>query len=85
VVILWSWTALLSAFVLYPAYTGKGDAIVPLAIAGLCLFLFTVLSPAWRHGNGDSEDAGPQGEAADPAEDAVAESPRDLQPYDPIA
>jgi len=85
VVILWSWTALLSAFVLYPAYTGKGDAIVPLAIAGLCLFLFTVLSPAWRHGNGDSDEAGPRDDASEPAGEPVAEGPRDLQPYDPIA
>ena len=34
VVILWAWTALLSAFVLYPAYTGKGDALVPLGDRG---------------------------------------------------
>ena len=29
VLILWAWTALLSGFVLYPVYTGQGDAVVP--------------------------------------------------------
>ena len=85
VVILWCWTALLSAFVLYPAYTGKGDAIVPLAIAGLCLFLFTVLSPAWHNGEGDPDVAGPQADAAGSPESPDADAARDLQPFDPIA
>lgn len=84
VIILWLWTGLLSAFVLYPAYTGRGDAVVPLAIAGLCLFLFTVLFPAWRRGApeapGSYEDAPTTSPETDTPEDA-----RDLQPYDPIA
>ena len=29
VLILWAWTAILSGLVLYPAYTGRGDAVVP--------------------------------------------------------
>ncbi|HEY7939491.1 MAG TPA: MraY family glycosyltransferase, partial [Acidimicrobiales bacterium] len=41
VVILWLWTGLLSAFVLYPAYTGKGDAIVPILMLALGLLLYT--------------------------------------------
>ena len=45
VVILWTWTALLSAFVLYPTYTGSGDAVVPIGIAALALILFTVFHP----------------------------------------
>ncbi len=45
VLILWGWTFLLSIFVLYPTYTGNGDAIVPIGIAGLALALFTVLRP----------------------------------------
>ena len=48
VVILWLWTALLSAFVLYPTYTGDGDAIVPSGIAALLLALFTLLHPRLR-------------------------------------
>ena len=53
VFILWAWTALLSGFVLYPTYTGSGDAIVPIGIAAILLSLFTVLRPGsrpWRRG-----------------------------------
>jgi UDP-GlcNAc:undecaprenyl-phosphate GlcNAc-1-phosphate transferase len=48
VLILWSWTAILSAFVLYPAYTGEGNGIVPIGIAALGLALYTVLHPQLR-------------------------------------
>ena len=48
VLILWSWTAILSAFVLYPAYTGEGNGVVPLGIVALGLALFTVLHPQLR-------------------------------------
>ncbi len=50
VFILWGWTALLSSFVLWPTYTGEGDAIVPTGIAAVCLLLFTVLHPRLRTG-----------------------------------
>lgn len=55
VLILWLWTALLSAFVLYPTFTGEGDAIVPLGIAALGLALYTVLHPQVRRSRADSE------------------------------
>ena len=45
VFILWTWTALLSGFVLWPTYSGRGDGIVPMGIAGVCLILFTLLHP----------------------------------------
>lgn len=45
VLILWGWTLLLSIFVLYPTYTGNGDAVVPIGIAALALTLYTVLHP----------------------------------------
>ncbi len=48
VAILWAWTALLSGFVLWPTYTGSGDAIVPTGIAAVCLLLFTVFHPRLR-------------------------------------
>lgn len=48
VFILWAWTALLSGFVLWPTYTGEGDALVPMGIAAVCLALFTVLHPRFR-------------------------------------
>jgi len=55
VLILWGWTALLSAFVLYPTYTGEGDAMVPIGIAALALMLFSVLLPRVRRTPGDVE------------------------------
>ena len=71
VLILWGWTALLSGLVLYPTYTGKGDAIVPIGIAALGLALFTVLHPTLRRvrpevdGTAAADDVtGPPGEVA---------------------
>jgi UDP-GlcNAc:undecaprenyl-phosphate GlcNAc-1-phosphate transferase len=56
VLILWAWTALLSGLVLYPTYTGRGDAVVPLGIAGLGLLLYTVFHPGARQArNGDDK------------------------------
>jgi len=48
VLILWLWTALLSAFVLYPTYTGEGDILALMGIAGLALVLYTVFHPGVR-------------------------------------
>ncbi len=48
VVILWLWTALLSALVLYPTFTGSGDAVVPIGIVALALALYTILHPRWK-------------------------------------
>jgi UDP-GlcNAc:undecaprenyl-phosphate GlcNAc-1-phosphate transferase len=48
VFILWTWTALLSALVLYPAYTGRDDAVVPIGIAALALVLYTLFAPGIR-------------------------------------
>ena len=57
VLILWGWTTLLSAFVLYPTYTGEGDAIVPIGIAALALGLFTLLHPRWRGAVSEAQGA----------------------------
>lgn len=48
VFILWTWTALLSGFVLWPIYTGSGDGIVPFGIAAILLSLFTLFHPGLR-------------------------------------
>ena len=48
VLILWGWTALLSFFVLYPTFTGSGDAVVPVVVAALGLMLFTLFHPGRR-------------------------------------
>lgn len=47
VVILWLWTALLSALVLVPTFTdGAGNSIIPFAIPALALVLYAFFSPA---------------------------------------
>ncbi len=48
VLILWAWTALLSAIVLYPTYTGEGDLYVPAAVLAAALMLYTLFGPGWR-------------------------------------
>jgi UDP-GlcNAc:undecaprenyl-phosphate GlcNAc-1-phosphate transferase len=45
VVILWLWTALLSAIALVPAYTNRGNAWVPFAVLGLALLLYVFFFP----------------------------------------
>ncbi len=56
VVILWVWTALLSGFVLYPVYTRKGDAFVPIGVAALGLVLYTYFHPGVRRARGADAD-----------------------------
>ncbi|MCU1394052.1 MAG: wecA [Ilumatobacteraceae bacterium] len=48
VLILWLWTALLSAFVLYPVYTNSGASLAVIGILAVGLGLFTVLHPEAR-------------------------------------
>jgi UDP-GlcNAc:undecaprenyl-phosphate/decaprenyl-phosphate GlcNAc-1-phosphate transferase len=49
VLILWTWTILLSAIVLYPTYTrGRGDIYVPVAIVAAALVLYTMFAPGIR-------------------------------------
>lgn len=49
VLILWTWTVLLSAIVLYPTYNrGRGDLYVPMAIAVAALVLYTMFGPGVR-------------------------------------
>lgn len=48
VLILWLWTVLLSAFVLYPVYTNSGASLAVIGILALGLGLFTVLHPEAR-------------------------------------
>jgi UDP-GlcNAc:undecaprenyl-phosphate GlcNAc-1-phosphate transferase len=48
VLILWTWTALLSGFVLYPVLTNDNPRYLPFGIAALAIVLFTVLHPSVR-------------------------------------
>ena len=53
VVILWLWTALLSAAALIPTYSNRGNALVPLALGALALLLFTYFHPGVRTRRGE--------------------------------
>jgi len=55
VLILWTWTALLSGFVLYPVLTGENPTYLPFGIGALLIVLFTVFHPSvrQRRANGD--------------------------------
>jgi UDP-GlcNAc:undecaprenyl-phosphate GlcNAc-1-phosphate transferase len=55
VTILWLWTALASAAALIPTYTNRGNALVPIALAGLALLLFTYFHPGIRRRGEDEE------------------------------
>jgi len=64
VVILWTWTLLLSAFVLYPTLSGRNPAYLPFGIVALAIVLFTVLHPSVRARRRETEQPGPAGGAA---------------------
>lgn len=68
VALLWLWTALLSAAALVPTYTNRGNALVPLAIGGLALLLFTYFHPGIRTPEEVEPEAEPEPEQV--AEDA---------------
>src|SRR4029453_6638225 len=55
VTLLGLWTALASAAALIPTYTNRGNALVPIALAGLALLLFTYFHPGIRR-RGDEEE-----------------------------
>jgi UDP-GlcNAc:undecaprenyl-phosphate/decaprenyl-phosphate GlcNAc-1-phosphate transferase len=48
VLILWAWTALLSAFVLVPTFAPQANAYVPIGLGALAVGLLTVFRPAGR-------------------------------------
>lgn len=56
VAILWSWTALLSAFVLYPVFNKSAKNFAPFGLLALVLFLYTVLHPDLPKKNKDESN-----------------------------
>lgn len=48
VLILWAWTVVLSGTVLVPLFTNRGNALIPIGLAGLGILLFTLFHPAIR-------------------------------------
>jgi UDP-GlcNAc:undecaprenyl-phosphate GlcNAc-1-phosphate transferase len=70
VLILWMWTALLSAIALYPTYTGEGDLYIPFAVLAAALALYTLFGSGLHgdgNGNGGDEPAGQHSEDGAPA------------------
>ena len=63
VVILWTWTLLLSAFVLYPTLSGRNPTYLPFGIIALAIVLFTVLHPSVRARRRETEHSGPDADA----------------------
>ncbi len=53
VAILWAWTAILSGIALFPAYTNRGNAVIPFALLGLGVLLYTFFSPGVRRSPGE--------------------------------
>jgi len=69
VAILWAWTAVLSAFLLYPLFDKQGNAVIPFGVIVLGLALYTLFHPGLRknavNGNGgESKHAAAPGLAA---------------------
>ena len=60
VAILWAWTAVMSAFLLFPLFVNKGNAVIPFGVVVLGLALFTLFHPGLRKDlNGDAEVRAP--------------------------
>ncbi|MBL8778744.1 MAG: undecaprenyl/decaprenyl-phosphate alpha-N-acetylglucosaminyl 1-phosphate transferase [Acidimicrobiales bacterium] len=87
VLILWGWTLALSVFVLYPTYTGKGDALVPIGVVvlGFGLYVFfgagfrraAGLNPGGGPADGDLPPGAPPDAPADPVGGAAVEAEQD--------
>jgi UDP-GlcNAc:undecaprenyl-phosphate GlcNAc-1-phosphate transferase len=75
VAILWLWTALMSLFVLYPTYTGKGQLFAILAVAALGLGTYTYFHPVARRTRARATHpaADPLGSSTGSETDEVAE------------
>jgi len=56
VVILWLWTALLSAVVLLPTFTDRGNSLVPVAVLALGLLLYIYFPPGVRSARAELAD-----------------------------
>jgi UDP-GlcNAc:undecaprenyl-phosphate GlcNAc-1-phosphate transferase len=73
VIILWLWTALLSAVVLVPTFTNRGNSLVPLAVAALALLLYVWFHPGVRSQRADAEAAAEVAPGAGEEDDAGAD------------
>ena len=71
VLILWAWTLALSVFVLYPTYTGKGDALVPIGVVVLGFGLYVFFGSGVQRATGllppSEESPSPGGDTPGPS------------------
>jgi UDP-GlcNAc:undecaprenyl-phosphate GlcNAc-1-phosphate transferase len=90
VMILWLWTALLSALVLYPTFSNnQGNAIIPFGVVTLGVILYTVFAPSGRRagpngGTGVNETPGREDEAGDGIRVAAAAAPAAVAASAPV-
>jgi UDP-GlcNAc:undecaprenyl-phosphate GlcNAc-1-phosphate transferase len=56
VLILWAWTAILSAFLLFPLFMHRANAFIAPGAAALGVGLYTLFHPGLRKGNGEAAD-----------------------------
>ena len=68
VVILWLWTALLSAVVLLPTFTERGNSLVPVAVVALGLLLYIYFHPGVRTAREERGEAAREEARADQAD-----------------
>jgi UDP-GlcNAc:undecaprenyl-phosphate/decaprenyl-phosphate GlcNAc-1-phosphate transferase len=72
VIILWAWTVVLSGLVLFPTYTKRGNALIPVGVAGLLVLLYTLFHPGLRvgrpRGGAPESGDGPSGPRGGPSE-----------------
>jgi UDP-GlcNAc:undecaprenyl-phosphate GlcNAc-1-phosphate transferase len=58
VLILWTWTVVLSAFVLYPVLSGENPTYLPFGMMAIGIVLYTVLHPSVRRRRANGHTAG---------------------------
>ena len=80
VLILWTWTALLSAFVLYPILTDQNPEYLPFGIAALGIALFTMLHPSVieKRRQNNTPPEGLDRPASDPDQPSLFDTPSDV-------
>jgi UDP-GlcNAc:undecaprenyl-phosphate/decaprenyl-phosphate GlcNAc-1-phosphate transferase len=75
VAILWAWTAVLSAFLLYPLFDKNGNAVVPFGVVVLGLALYTLFHPGLRKDTLNGDGVGSKDLAGDTSRTTAVDSP----------